>query len=267
MTTTKKSRNPIKRFFTWLNSSSNDNQDKKISTISMGQSGLDETYLFDFKNWQSSYNNGGSVNFHQGMADGDLAFATVPQPTMAIGSLDVTNKSTPTKIKVKPVDVLKELETIPTPFSLALLDEKIEILKDKSKLIVQHYAKREVDALIIRLQNRKKFTEHRAFFDRFDNTTDEKIDKLLAKYDLVMKTSDIFIPEFPDDAIATMKAYTEKMALICDKKPVFYVIAEPHLFKKAYEKRDPILLVQSPFGFYWQIIGAYDKELLLLCEL
>ena len=39
------------------------------------------------------------------------------------------------------------------------------------------------------------------------------------------------------------------------------------LFRKAYEKRDPILLAQSPFGFYWQILGAWDKEMLLLGEL
>ena len=51
------------------------------------------------------------------------------------------------------------------------------------------------------------------------------------------------------------------------KKPVFYVIAEPDKFRKAYEKRDPILLVQSPFGFYWQILGAWDKEMILLSEL
>jgi hypothetical protein len=45
------------------------------------------------------------------------------------------------------------------------------------------------------------------------------------------------------------------------------VIAEPDKFRKAYEKRDPILLVQSPFGFYWQILGAWDKEMMLLSEL
>jgi hypothetical protein len=82
-----------------------------------------------------------------------------------------------------------------------------------------------------------------------------------------MNTSDLFVPEFPDDAIAVMKAYTEEMDKICSKKPVFYVIAEPDKFRKAYEKRDPILLVQSPFGFYWQILGAWDKEMILLSEL
>ena len=50
-------------------------------------------------------------------------------------------------------------------------------------------------------------------------------------------------------------------------RPIFYVIATEDKFRKAYEKRDPILLVQSPFGFYWQILGAWDKEMILLSEL
>ncbi len=117
------------------------------------------------------------------------------------------------------------------------------------------------------MQNRKKYLKHKVYFDQFQNTTDEKIDVLLKKYELVMKTSDIFVPEFPDIAIQRMKEYTEKLDEICKKKPVFYVIAEEKDFKKKYERRDPILLVQSPFGFYWQILGAWDKEMLILGEL
>jgi hypothetical protein len=171
------------------------------------------------------------------------------------------------KIAVKPKDVLEELETIPTPWTLSNLDDKIEVLKYKAKLITQSYSKREVEGLIERLENRKKWHKFKNFFSEFQNTTDEKIDILLEKYDLVMKTSDLFIPEFPDDAIEVMKKYTDNMEKLCKKKPVFYVIAEPDKFKKAYEKRDPILLVQSPFGFYWQILGAWDKEMILLSEL
>jgi hypothetical protein len=148
-----------------------------------------------------------------------------------------------------------------------LIEEKINILNDKVKLINQHYAKREVIALIQRLENRKKYLEYKDYFDRFQNTTDEKIDLLLDKYELVMKTSDIFVPEFPDEAILKMKEYTDKLDELCGKKPVFYVIAEVKDFKKAYEKRDPILLVQSPFGFYWQILGAWDETMMLLSEL
>lgn len=222
--------------------------------------GLDDTFLFDFKNYGSMYNGHGNSIMVSG------AILNANEPSASDGSEPFDDRQ-PTKIAIKPIDVLDQLETIPTPWTLSNLQDKINILKYKSELIVQHYAKREVDALIERLENRKKWEDHKAFFNEFQNTTDEKIDQLLEKYDLVMNTSDLFVPEFPDDAIAVMKAYTEEMERLCGKKPVFYVIAEPDKFRKAYERRDPILLVQSPFGFYWQILGAWDKEMILLSEL
>lgn len=208
---------------------------------------FNDIYLFDFKNYIGQYENNLPVNSIS--------------PSSLNDSVEIT------LIKVIPKDVLNELETIPTPFTLNLIDEKIAILNDKIKLINQKYAKREMEALIERLNNRKKYLEFKSYFDGFQNTTDEKIDVLLNKYGLVMKTSDIFIPEFPLQAIEIMKQYTEKLLLICNKKPIFYVIATNDNFKKAYEKRDPILLVQSPFGFYWQILGAWDKEMIMLSEL
>lgn len=213
---------------------------------------MEEIYLFDFKNWQ-----------------GDM-LQNNPTNSIVIGgenSSDNSNSKIPTKIKIKPIDVLEELEVIPTPFNLTLIDEKISILKDKAKLIKQNYSRREVEGLIERLENRKKYNEFKEYFDQFPNTNDEKIDAILTKYDLLMKTSDIFIPEFPDVAVKTMTEYIEKVKLVCGKAPIFYVIADNDQFRKAYDKRDPILLVQSPFGFYWQILGAWDKEMILLSEL
>ena len=223
-------------------------------TMPTVMTGLDETFLFDFKNYQSQYT-GVTMN----------SFISIGGEVRSDEDSDspIANK----KIAVKPKDVLEELETIPTPWTLSNLDDKIGVLKYKAQLITQSYSKREVVALIERLENRKKWHKFKDFFNEFQNTTDEKIDILLEKYDLVMQTSDLFVPEFPDDAIAVMKKYTENMEKLCKKKPVFYVIAEPDKFKKAYEKRDPILLVQSPFGFYWQILGAWDKEMILLSEL
>ena len=228
-------------------------------------SGLDDTFLFDFKNYGSMYNglnSGGMV-----LSSNSISFDGDPD------SIDPTSESQsgvaspPKKIAIKPIDVLDQIETIPTPWTLSNLEDKIDVLKYKRDLIVQSYTRREVEGLIDRLENRRKWEKFKDFFNEFQNTTDEKIDKLLVKYDLVMETSDLFVPEFPDDAIALMKAYSEKMDKLCGKKPVFYVIAEPDKFRKAYEKRDPILLVQSPFGFYWQILGAWDKEMILLSEL
>jgi hypothetical protein len=227
-------------------------------TNALPSSGLDDTFLFDFKNYQSQYT-GVAMNSFISVGGAERADSDQEENPVSL--------NTSKKIAVKPKDVLNELETIPTPWTLSNLDDKIEVLKYKADLITQNYSKREVQGLIERLENRKQWHKFKNFFQEFQNTTDEKIDALLDNYDLVMKTSDLFIPEFPDDAIAVMKKYTDNMQKLCKKKPVFYVIAEPDKFKKAYEKRDPILLVQSPFGFYWQILGAWDEEMVLLSEL
>ena len=171
-------------------------------------------------------------------------------------------------LPLTPKQALAELEVVPTPWSLIGLEAKIAMVKAKQKLVTQHYTKREINGLLERLENRKKYAKHKAFADMFQNTTDEKIEKFLKKHKhLVMKTSDIFIPEFPDEAINRMTEYSKMCQDLCGKEPVYYVIAKESDFKKAVKKRDPILLVQSPFGFYWQILGAWDEEMLYLGDL
>lgn len=246
----------IKKLFSRKNNSG-------INVAMSSSDGLDETFLFDFKNYQSGYRGGGNT-----IVSGTfITFDGSDTESSEDNSLSIKSGKKPKKIAVKPIDVVNELETIPTPWTLSNLQDKIAILEYKRDLITQKYSRREVEAMIERLQNRKKWDKFKKFFNGYQNTTDEKIDDLLDKYDLVMKTSDLFVPEFPDVAIQTMKSYTDNMMKLCKKKPVFYVIAEPDKFRKAYEKRDPILLVQSPFGFYWQILGAWDKEMMLLSEL
>ena len=213
---------------------------------------LDENYLFDFRNYA---------------AGGGNMVGGVYTATVAFGPNGVTPTG-PTKLKVSPRDVLNELETIPSPISMQGLDDKIAMLEKKRTLITQQYSKRDVDGLIERLKNRKKYPgPAKEFFDSFPNTTDEKIEVLTGKYDLVLRDANLFIPEFPDVAVKIMKEYEAHCVEVSGKKPVFYVIATEDSFKKAYQKRDPILLAQSPFGFYWQILGAWDREMMLLSEL
>lgn len=171
------------------------------------------------------------------------------------------------RVQANPKDVLKELEQYPAPDMVVELEEKIATLKDKSLMTNQSYAAEQIKALIKRLENRRKYHEHEDFYKVFPNTNDEKIDNLLKKYKLVVKTIDIFVPTFPKEAIDVMKEYTRVTKAVCGEEPVYYVIAEESDFKEKFKKLDPILLVQSPFGFWWQVLGAWDKEMLLLCEL
>jgi hypothetical protein len=171
------------------------------------------------------------------------------------------------RIVVKPIDVVNELKVAPTQFSLVGLDEKIEILKIKRELVTQSYTQRDLESLIAMLENRKQWNKVHAFFSGFDVTTDEKINAVLTKYKLVRNSADIFVPELPDIAAKTMKRYAQTVKELCGKKIGFEVIATEESFKKTYERRDPILFAQSPFGLYYYILGVWDREMLLLGEL
>ncbi len=184
-----------------------------------------------------------------------------------IVSMENPNTPKDERIEATPKSVFTELETVPTPFTVVDLQEKIELMKKKTGLASQRYVKEQIDGMIVRLKNRTHYEKNRGFFEIFPNTTDEKIDSLLAKYKLEFNKSDLFVPTFPKDAIDIMSKYQETVLTFCDEKPVFYVIAEQKDFQIKRGKLDPILLVQSPFGFFWQILGAWDKEMLLLSEL
>lgn len=209
----------------------------------------DPEYIYDFLGWSSSY---GSYYNRSIQMEGPPA---TPEEAM--------------KVRVKPIDVVESLYTSPQSFlDVALIDEKIAMFKEKQELINNNYSQEEVAGFIERLENRKKYAESREYFEGFQTTTDEKIGQLLDTYpELARKPVELFIPDFPKEAINRMKSYTAKVKDITGKKPVYYVIAEADKFRKAYEKRDPILLAQSPFGFYWYILGAWDKEMLMLSEL
>jgi hypothetical protein len=254
---------------------SEDLGDDRFSTF-VGQKNKEAaSYLYDWitlsNNFRGNSVAGGgiSVNSWGAFADADgegnpleMDIANAP----ANPNWGKTEKP-PQRIAKKPVEVRAELEMQPVPWNMDNLDEKIKLLEDKNKLVNQSYSNAELQGLIERLNNRKQYLQHKDFFEQFPNTTDEKIDQLLSKYLLIMKSSDIFVPEFPKEAIDVMTKYTDIVGKICDKKPVFYVIAEEKDFQKKFERRDPILLVQSPFGFYYQILGAWDKEMMLLSEL
>jgi hypothetical protein len=54
---------------------------------------------------------------------------------------------------------------------------------------------------------------------------------------------------------------------LSNKTTHFYVIADKKDFDKTPAKRDPILLAQSPFGFFWNILGAWSDEMIFLGDL
>ena len=153
------------------------------------------------------------------------------------------------------------------------VEKQIAEFKDKLGLVSsEEYDMRrgveEISSVLVRLENRKKYKQFENYYSEFPYTTSGKIAELVKEHDnLQMGQVAQFVADLPAEATKVMKEYTEQTKLLCEKMPVFYIIADKKDFKKTEKRRDPILLAQSPFGHWFQILGAWAEEMLMLDEL
>lgn len=130
------------------------------------------------------------------------------------------------------------------------------------------FGRMELESILERLENRKKIAEFKDIVAKFPHTTSELIGKIINNNDH-LRCAPIggFVPDMPKEAVEAMKEYIKFCIDLCNKKPIFYIIAKHEDFQKKSMRRDPILLAQSPFGFFWQILGAWDEEMVYLGDL
>ena len=153
------------------------------------------------------------------------------------------------------------------------IDEQIVNFKDKLNLMKVSESDftrglQEISSIIQRLENRKKYQKFEEFFKDFAYTTNAKINEIIKNHDyLKIDKVDNFMADMPKEAVEVMKNYNKKCSDLCQKKAIFYVIANKKDFQKVEKRRDPILLAQSPFGHIWQILGVWDEEMLIIDEL
>ncbi len=149
---------------------------------------------------------------------------------------------------------------------LKTFQDKLNLLKTSENDFTRGI--NEISSIIIRLENRKRYKEFHKFYENYAYTTIEKLNKLLKTQDhLKLGGVEQLLADMPKEAVEEMKAYEKHTKQLCDKKPIFYVLGSQDDFKKTAKRRDPILLAQSPFAHAWQILGAWDKEMILLEEL
>lgn len=155
----------------------------------------------------------------------------------------------------------------------AYVDEQVKSFKDKLALIKsEEYDMRngvnEIASILQRLENRKKYCDVKTVFEEFPYTTTSKIGKVIEENDyLKMGQVAQFLADMPKEAVDAMKRYNEGTQKLCGKQAVFYIVANKKDFEKSDKRRDPILLAQSPFGHFWQILGAWDEEMIFLEQL
>ncbi len=224
-------------------------------------------YLLDFYTMRDNNNNWGNefVQFSNTASGATITSAQIIQ------------EAKPEKPKLTPKDVYKLKLLHKEAFKLNVdpvyIDKQIAEFTDKLAVIKSEEfdmsrGANEVASVITRLENRKKYAEVKAMFEEYPYTFTSRIAEVLKENDyLKMGQVSQFVADMPNEATTQMKKYNAGCKKLCDKQAVFYIIADKKDFEKTEKRRDPILLAQSPFGHFWQILGAWDKEMLLLEDL
>lgn len=211
--------------------------------------------------------------------DGLISFSTLNNVGEVIGAVPKTEVKDE-KPKEEPItpkgafnlkllnDETFELKTDPEYVESQLVDFKIKLELISSEEYDMRRGVEEIGSIVMRLENRKKYTEHAEFFDQFPYTLTSRINDVVKKHsNLQLGQIAQFIADMPKEAVKVMKEYNKACDDLCGKQAVFYIIADKKDFKKTDSRRDPILLAQSPFAHAWQILGARDDEMLFVEEL
>lgn len=161
-----------------------------------------------------------------------------------------------------------ELKTDPKYVDGQIADFKTKLELIKTEEYDMRRGVEEISSILVRMENRKKYPEVKDFFEQFPYTTTAKIADLVKAHDyLQLGQVAQFLAEMPKEAVKTMEDYNDHTKKVSGKRAVFYIVADKKDFQKNNVRRDPILLAQSPFGHFWQILGAWDKEMLFVEEL
>ena len=199
------------------------------------------------------------------MSNSPLLYVSSDSPT-AIKKEDL-------RIEKKPIEVFEEIISEEPKIDLDCLDEKIKLVRQR-KDIIEKMIKRnpddEIEALGF-LESRKKYLKTKELF-KWGVATISGIEKLCKKYklkviDLNSTTGHKIIPM---EGILEIEKFIKSYKNVRQDDPIIKLILEDSDNSQAKEKKrraDPILLASSPFGKWFYVLGAWDREVELIEEL
>jgi hypothetical protein len=167
------------------------------------------------------------------------------------------------RLEVKPIEVMHELEK-PVAFDTDNLKEIEKKLEARISVFEKMGASADSETLraLSICRARMKYPKVADAF-HWKTTVDSKIKDLTSKYKLEHRSVSDFIKKMPTEAVEVMTEYTLLYGKVTAESPSFTIIAPASSFKQ----RDPILLAKSPFGQYYYILCAWDKEVEYVSDL
>lgn len=168
------------------------------------------------------------------------------------------------RIEKKPVDVVNNIVGKKPEMVLNDLDKQIKIVKRRLRTMQEIGGNTRDEGLALTfLKARLKYKKLEHLF-AWQITTQELIEKLCAEYKVMCVDFGGYSRNVPTEGLDQLEKFLSAWAKVCDGKPSIRLIVDVG-GKEA--KKDPILLAQSPFGAWWYILGAWDKEVEIVDDL
>jgi len=115
------------------------------------------------------------------------------------------------------------------------------------------------------LKARKKYQKCGKLFC-WATTTDELIDKLCKKYKVRMVDFGSYQRNVPAEAIDELEKFVNAYDKVRNDTLILKLIVDDKP-DSPEKKKDPILLAASPFGAWWYVLGAWDREVEIIDDL
>ena len=186
---------------------------------------------------------------------------------VAFDSVASNGQSKDSRLEFDREAILRDMNIPPVEIKLGQIALKTHQLK---QIIKSLKAKNMETTIYVKalqqLTNRKIYPKIKDHIESFPVTRIKQIQGLTKKYKLVFRCMDGITKEMPLEAVASLDKFCQPLekAGIVFQRSDFYLIAPEDWWQK---NRDPILLVESPFGNYWYIVCAWDKEVDIVGEL
>ena len=169
-----------------------------------------------------------------------------------------------TRVLKKPVEVVKELVSETPKMDMVDIGRQIKIVKRSIKILQEQYINPvdELEALTY-LEARKSFKRYGKMFN-WSVTNQELVDKLCKDYKIQLVSFNNFYKTVPNEALDELEKFNDAWEYVSEEKPDFKLITDQG---GPEDVKDPILLAKSPFGRWYYILGAWDKEVEIVDDL
>ena len=173
-------------------------------------------------------------------------------------STSETNKVEDKRIPKKPVEVFKEIIAEKPKIDLKNIDLQIKTVKKRRDFMRDEMEAQtqDEDEALDYLMARKKYPKVGKFF-QWEVTTDTKIQELCRTYKLKVVDFSSYCKNVPNEAVDELEKFMKGFTKVSKRKPFLRLIIDDG---GKETKKDPILLAKSPFGRWYYILGAWDKE-------